>query len=171
MKTGLRRQSNSIFHGSYKSPRFHRPRILFLVILLFSTIALVSADNDSSSPAATTVYATTDSAENSTITATPLPTGANATDTSDSPTSTNSDPTNTLNVAQNTSPITIPQPFDTAKLTDTGSNFTTTTCPQFMRTFLADPSFRACVPFSLLLYTSVGFTQLTRSVCHSCLNC
>lgn len=33
-----------------------------------------------------------------------------------------------------------------------------------MRNFLADPDFQACVPFSLLLYTSAAFISLTRQV-------
>ena len=170
MKTWLKGESNSIFKGSRRSPLFHRPRILFLVALLLAAIALVSADNEDSPASTATMYATvTESAENSTITTTAFTTGVNATDTSDSPSSTKSDPTSTLDVAQNTSPISIPQPFDRADLANTGSNFTTTTCPTFMRTFLADPDFRACVPFSLLLYTSVDFSILTRSVSHFCL--
>ena len=170
METWLKGKRSSIFNSSRRSPLFHRPRILFLVALLLSVIAVVSAGNDDSPTGATTVFATgTESAENSTTTTTALTTAPNATDTSDSPSSTSSHPTSTLNVAQNTSPITIPQPFDRAKLTNTGSNFTTTTCPTFMRTFLADPGFRACVPFSLLLYTSVDFSILSRSVCHLCL--
>jgi hypothetical protein len=64
----------------------------------------------------------------------------------------------------NTSPVSIPQPFDTTNLEDTGSNFTSSSCPQFMRTFLADASFRACVPFSMLLYNSADFIALTRTV-------
>jgi hypothetical protein len=67
----------------------------------------------------------------------------------------------------NTSPITIPLPFDTAQLADTGSNFTSSACPQFMRSFLNATAFQECVPFSLLLYTSSAFFSLTRSVSHS----
>ena len=159
MKTWLKEECNSIYNGSRRSSIFHRPRILFLVALILSPIALVCAGQSDSPTGATTVYATvTESAENLTMTTTT--TALNATSTDSDPTST------TENVAQNTSPISIPQPFDRAKLSDTGSNFTTISCPEFFRTFLADPGFQACVPFSLLLYTSVGFTELSRSVRH-----
>ncbi|GAA5972521.1 hypothetical protein JCM8115_003150 [Rhodotorula mucilaginosa] len=54
---------------------------------------------------------------------------------------------------------TLPQPFDSTL----GTNFTSTACPSFFATFLADPTFQACAPFSLLLTTSTGFFQAERS--------
>ncbi|GAA5874160.1 hypothetical protein JCM3774_006754 [Rhodotorula dairenensis] len=53
----------------------------------------------------------------------------------------------------------LPQPFDSTL----GTNFTSTACPSFFATFLADPTFRACAPFSLLLTTSTGFFQAERA--------
>lgn len=44
-----------------------------------------------------------------------------------------------------------------------GTNFSSTACPSFFATFLADPTFRACAPFSLLLTTSTGFFQAERA--------
>jgi len=81
--------------------------------------------------------------------------------------SSNTMPSATHDTASSTSSVSIPRPFDTAKLSDTGANFTSTTCPGFMRKFVSDPNFYNCVPFSLLLYTSVGFTAITRQVCLS----
>jgi len=155
---------------------FHRPRILFLLLALLLLFApIVQCDDTDSTPTgATTVFATTTLTQTintastlttttttgaSTLTMTTTTTAANGT-----ATATDSKSSGTLAAAANTSPITIPQPFDTAQLSGSGSNFTSTTCPQFMRTFLADPGFQACVPFSLLLYTSAGFITLTREV-------
>lgn len=47
----------------------------------------------------------------------------------------------------------LPSPFDTSL----GNNYTSTTCLPFLQSFLSDPSFQACVPFSLLLQTSSRF--------------
>jgi hypothetical protein len=44
----------------------------------------------------------------------------------------------------------LPQPFDSS----IGSNFTSSTCPDFITTFLKDTSFVNCYPFSLLLQVS-----------------
>ncbi|SCV74266.1 BQ2448_6698 [Microbotryum intermedium] len=44
-----------------------------------------------------------------------------------------------------------------------GTNFTSTACPSFFRTFLANPAFIACTPFSLLIGTSNGFFMAARS--------
>jgi len=44
-------------------------------------------------------------------------------------------------------PTGIPEPFDTGL----GNNFTSSSCPQFFRTFLGDATFKQCYPFSLLL--------------------
>ncbi|KAK4046191.1 hypothetical protein OIV83_006266 [Microbotryomycetes sp. JL201] len=47
----------------------------------------------------------------------------------------------------------LPEAFDSTL----GTNFTSTACPSFFQTFLADPSFHECAPFSLLLGTSAAF--------------
>ncbi|GEM07357.1 sterol metabolism-related protein [Rhodotorula toruloides] len=44
-----------------------------------------------------------------------------------------------------------------------GNNFTSTACPSFFATFLANPRFKTCAPFSLLLTTSTGFFQAERA--------
>ena len=41
----------------------------------------------------------------------------------------------------------LPMPFDSSL----GSNFTSSSCPAFFNSFLTEPSFKACLPFSLLL--------------------
>ncbi|GAA5845745.1 hypothetical protein JCM11251_007296 [Rhodosporidiobolus azoricus] len=53
----------------------------------------------------------------------------------------------------------LPEAFDTT----IGTNFTSTACPSFFATFLADPTFTACAPFSLLLTTSTAFFTAERS--------
>ncbi|GAA5857468.1 hypothetical protein JCM8547_009288 [Rhodosporidiobolus lusitaniae] len=53
----------------------------------------------------------------------------------------------------------LPEAFDSTL----GTNFTTTSCPSFFATFLADPTFTACAPFSLLLTTSTAFFTAERS--------
>ncbi|GAA5868819.1 hypothetical protein JCM1840_005129 [Sporobolomyces johnsonii] len=53
----------------------------------------------------------------------------------------------------------LPQAFDTTL----GTNFTSTACPSFFETFLADPTFISCAPFSLLLATSSAFFTAERS--------
>ena len=164
-------------HGRGRGTHFfHRPRILFLLFALLLVLSpIVQCDDTDSTPTgATTVFATrtltqtintastlttTTTTGASTLTMTTTTTAANGTGTA-----TDSKSSGTLAAAANTSPITIPKPFDTAQLSGSGSNFTSTTCPQFMRTFLADPGFQACVPFSLLLYTSAAFITLTREV-------
>jgi hypothetical protein len=50
-----------------------------------------------------------------------------------------------------TCPDELPQPFDQSL----GNNFTSTTCPNFFNTFLADNDFQSCYPFSLLLTVSL----------------
>jgi hypothetical protein len=140
------------------SQQFHRPRLLstfFLFIfisLILSPIVHAQKTDVTSSTSSTTAIST----KTIIVSVTGLTTLVTSTTTVPSQT--------TLQVAENTSPISIPQPFDTTNLADTGSNFTSTSCPQFMRTFLADASFRACVPFSMLLYTSANFIALTRTV-------
>ncbi|KAM0787730.1 hypothetical protein ACM66B_003788 [Microbotryomycetes sp. NB124-2] len=47
----------------------------------------------------------------------------------------------------------LPEAFDSTL----GTNFTSTACPSFFQTFLADPQFYECAPFSLLLGTSAAF--------------
>ena len=171
MKTWLRGECNSRCNSSCSSPLFHPPRILFLVaLLLLSPIALVFAqDGDNSSSTSDTLVPTPSPDPNpSTLTMTTTSTALfTSLKTLDPSLTSDSRPTSTkdsISVSQSTFPTTVPQPFDRTKLTDTGSNFTTTKCPRFFRKFLADPSFRTCVPLSLLLYTSVDFTVLTRSV-------
>src|ERR1700737_2276055 len=123
---------------------FHRPRILLVFLfLLFSTL-IHSQTTDPNVGATLSVSVGTTSSFDAL--ATPSP--------SSTPTS--------------STPITIPQPFDTADLADTGSNFTSSSCPSFMRSFLANQAFQNCVPFSLLLYTSSAFFSLTRSVSIAC---
>jgi hypothetical protein len=161
-------------HTAEKSAAyFHRPRILFLFLVLFACVQLVAAarhvetsDDDGSSPTTLQTVITTTSAVTYTLTtvASHVPVFSSA-NPSASSASANSTASATISTAASTSAVTIPQPFDTAKLTDTGANFTSTTCPPFMRTFVSDPNFINCVPFSLLLYTSVGFTAITREVC------
>ncbi|BGP55461.1 hypothetical protein JCM8202v2_003065 [Rhodotorula sphaerocarpa] len=53
----------------------------------------------------------------------------------------------------------MPQPFDSTL----GTNFSSTACPSFFATFLADPAFQACAPFSLLLTTSTAFFRAEKS--------
>lgn len=132
---------------SYRSLKFHRPRLLsflFLFILLLSPV--VDAQDVSTSSTSSKRVATSFS----TISTAKVSASTNP-------------PTTTLVTAPNT-PVTIPQPFDTANLDDTGNNFTSPSCPQFIRTFLADASFQSCVPFSMLLYDSADFIALTRTV-------
>ena len=136
-KSPRKRKSRS-FHISLQ---FHRPRLLsFFVlsfILLFSRGCLAQ---NSSAASATSVSGSTPSQTS------------------------NSGGTSALLSAATPSTVTIPQPFDTTQLTNVGSNFTSSTCPGFIRTFLADPQFQACVPFSMLLYSSSGFFSITRQV-------
>jgi hypothetical protein len=141
--------------------RFHRPPVLAILVLisflLFTSIVNAeSSFSSSSSLNATTVYATK--------TLTEIPLTLTTTTTAISASSSMSGSATTLITAVNTAPVTIPQPFDTAQLSGNGTNFTTSTCPQYMRSFLSDPSFKACVPFSLLLYTSAQFISITRDV-------
>jgi hypothetical protein len=170
--------------GAYNAEKsatyFHRPRILFLFLVLLAWTQLVTAahtthDDDTSDeesggsvsggPTTLQTVITTTSAVTYTLTTVashvPVLSSANA---SASSASVDSTASATISTTASTSPVTIPQPFDTAKLTDTGANFTSTTCPPFMRDFVSDPNFTNCVPFSLLLYTSVGFTAITREV-------
>ncbi|GAA6029896.1 hypothetical protein NBRC10512_003628 [Rhodotorula toruloides] len=53
----------------------------------------------------------------------------------------------------------LPEAFDSTL----GNNFTSTACPSFFATFLANPTFKSCAPFSLLLTTSTGFFQAERA--------
>ena len=50
-------------------------------------------------------------------------------------------------------PTPIPSPFDTS----IGSNFSSQACPDFFTSFLADATFKSCIPVSLLLQTSAAF--------------
>lgn len=173
MKDRIKEEFNSKIcqHVQGRQTRFfHRPQILFLLLALLVLSSIAQCQDTTAG--ATTVFATTTLTQTintastlitttttgaSTLTMTTTTTAANGT-------KTDSISSGTLAVATNTSPITIPQPFDTAQLSGNGSNFTSETCPVFMRNFLADPNFQACVPFSLLLYTSAAFITLTREV-------
>ncbi|KAJ9615127.1 hypothetical protein H2200_001201 [Cladophialophora chaetospira] len=53
----------------------------------------------------------------------------------------------------------IPTPFDTS----IGSNFTSSTCPDFFSSFLGNSTFQSCVPVSLLLQNSNAFFRAQRS--------
>ncbi|BGP15983.1 hypothetical protein JCM10213v2_003976 [Rhodosporidiobolus nylandii] len=53
----------------------------------------------------------------------------------------------------------LPEAFDSTL----GTNFTSTACPSFFSTFLADSTFTSCAPFSLLLTTSSAFFTAERS--------
>ncbi|KAF2719146.1 hypothetical protein K431DRAFT_191664, partial [Polychaeton citri CBS 116435] len=61
-------------------------------------------------------------------------------------------------VAPTQSPL--PRPFDSSL----GNNFTSPACPAFFNDFLSNPSFQACLPFSLLLQTSNSFFAASRSL-------
>lgn len=67
--------------------------------------------------------------------------------------------TSTSSAAAATSSAPIPRPFDTSL----GNNFTQTSCPIFFNSFLQDPTFQSCVPFSLLLQNSKGWFQIATS--------
>lgn len=58
----------------------------------------------------------------------------------------------------------LPSPFDSSL----GNNFTTAACPAFIQSFLAEPQFKACLPFSLLLQVcSISLFALTLLTQHS----
>ncbi|GAA5904207.1 uncharacterized protein JCM6883_006406 [Sporobolomyces salmoneus] len=73
------------------------------------------------------------------------------------PSSTSSSPVSTSTAVP--ADYEIPRPFDSTL----GTNFSSTACPSFFATFLADPEFISCAPFSLLLGTSSSFFQAQRS--------
>ncbi|KAH0559223.1 hypothetical protein GP486_004264 [Trichoglossum hirsutum] len=54
----------------------------------------------------------------------------------------------------------LPVPFDSG----VGSNYTTTSCPIFLKSVLTNTGFRACLPFSLLLQNSQSFFQAEKSI-------
>jgi hypothetical protein len=56
------------------------------------------------------------------------------------------------------SSLPLPSPFDSFL----DSNFTNPSCPQFIHAFLADTSFKACLPFSLLLSVSPSTNPIAR---------
>ncbi|GAA5878461.1 hypothetical protein JCM16303_002090 [Sporobolomyces ruberrimus] len=120
----------------------------------------VVATGTSSSPStstSTTTTTTTTPLQESTI---PPPGGA----TTISPASSSVNPSSTSSSPISTSTAVpqgyeLPRPFDSTL----GTNFTSTACPSFFATFLADPEFISCAPFSLLLGTSSGFFQAQRS--------
>lgn len=55
-----------------------------------------------------------------------------------------------IQTAAQTAAATLPRPFDSS----IGTNFTSTTCPDFFNDFLSNPTFNECLPFSLLLQVS-----------------
>ncbi|KAI8447780.1 hypothetical protein BY996DRAFT_4592501 [Phakopsora pachyrhizi] len=59
-----------------------------------------------------------------------------------------------------TDPSQLPEIFDTSL----GVEFESSTCSPFIRSMLADPEFKACYPFSLLLTTSHGFFKASQLV-------
>ncbi|KIW65014.1 hypothetical protein PV04_07306 [Phialophora macrospora] len=85
-------------------------------------------------------------------------TQATMTTETETPKSTSSVSTSTApSVSVITTPL--PTPFDTSL----GSNFTGSSCPQFFSAFLANATFNACVPVSLLLQNSNSFFRAQRS--------
>ncbi|KAH0538678.1 hypothetical protein FGG08_004753 [Glutinoglossum americanum] len=54
----------------------------------------------------------------------------------------------------------LPTPFDSG----IGANYTTTSCPTFLKAFLANSTFQSCQPFSLLLQNSQSFFQAEKSI-------
>lgn len=170
-QSGLMRMEDDPFNGARDTfvlrhschLRCYSRLCVFLLAFLFFS-SLVSAQStdlpfsdDDPSHNPTTFFATQTGPDE---TATFFPT----TDVPSASASSSDSATRTTSTVVNTSPITIPRAFDTAQLSGSGSNFTSATCPQFMRTFLSNSSFQSCVPFSLLLYTSSQFIQMTRTV-------
>jgi hypothetical protein len=148
-------------HRRPATQSFHRPRIFLVILFILFLSTLINAQSDDSFFGAATLTAGTDDS-----TETDVATPAESTTYPSPnllPTTTQNTPSASLETAVNTSPITIPQPFDDAQLSETG-NFTSATCPEFMRSFLNETAFQQCVPFSLLLYTSSEFFSLTKSV-------
>ena len=58
-----------------------------------------------------------------------------------------SSPNSSIDKKGSSSQIPLPSPFDTSL----GNNFTSQSCPVFFQSFLTDPTFNDCLPFSLLL--------------------
>lgn len=55
-----------------------------------------------------------------------------------------------IQTATQTGAVALPRPFDSS----IGTNFTTSTCPDFFNNFLSNQTFNDCLPFSLLLQVS-----------------
>ncbi|KAI9727611.1 MAG: hypothetical protein M1834_008051 [Cirrosporium novae-zelandiae] len=83
-----------------------------------------------------------------------------ANDASSTATSSTSSPSSTLATAATVSSSSLPTPFDTSL----GSNYTTSSCPKYINTFLSDDDFQTCLPFSLLLQNSQSFFQTEKSL-------
>ncbi|PQE32672.1 C6 transcription factor protein [Rutstroemia sp. NJR-2017a WRK4] len=64
-----------------------------------------------------------------------------------------------LSVAATATAASLPTPFDSGF-----SSNITSTCSSFMMGFLANETFKSCLPFSLLLQNSMSFFQVTKSV-------
>ncbi|KAI9755014.1 MAG: hypothetical protein M1815_005255 [Lichina confinis] len=62
-----------------------------------------------------------------------------------------------------TDPNAANSPMPTAFDSNLGDNFTANSCSEFFETFLANPQFEECLPFSLLLQNSNSFFQAERS--------
>ncbi|GAA6061246.1 hypothetical protein JCM10212_002705 [Sporobolomyces blumeae] len=118
-------------------------------------------------PAATstaTATATTSEATTDASTATSSATSTTATLSDSSASSAASSSTLTTSAATSTSTA-VPAGYELPRAFDStlGTNFSSTACPSFFSTFLADPDFIACAPLSLLLGTSTGFFQAQRA--------
>lgn len=87
------------------------------------------------------------------------PSSTRATSSSESATATSSESLTFATETETPSPL--PQPFDTSL----GSNFTSESCPTFFKTFLSDPNFQSCLPFSLLLQVSRSIRGVSRILC------
>lgn len=64
-----------------------------------------------------------------------------------------------IQVATQTGAATLPRPFDSS----IGTNFTTSTCPEFFNNFLSNQTFNECLPFSLLLQVSMASSKASQS--------
>ncbi|CZT15552.1 uncharacterized protein RCC_01406 [Ramularia collo-cygni] len=65
-----------------------------------------------------------------------------------------------IQTAIQTGAAALPRPFDSS----IGTNFTSSSCPDFFNDFLSNQTFNDCLPFSLLLQTSNSFFTASRSL-------
>jgi hypothetical protein len=68
-------------------------------------------------------------------------------------------PTTVVSAPTSLSNSTLPSPFDTS----IGSNFSSSSCPDFFDSFLNNATFKSCAPLSLLLQNSNSFFKASRS--------